>query len=302
MNTRLLPLCAALIAAFPLATQAQTPAPAAQPVTLRYKWAPGEVLRYQMTMDNSMAMTMSGQGPNAPRAMPPIAQHMVMAYDLTVQSVSPADGSATLTEHITQLTATLNGRHIPDLDAAANAYKGGFTVVMSPTGKMLSVQMPPAIAGKLPPGMDFSKLGSMVPTTLPPVPVQIGDTWQGYADLSRLFNRLPGMPALQMTVFSSLAGVSKGARPIADIRQTYQGTLGGALPTGAAAKTDMAGQLHGDTLLKFDVDNGSVAVQDGRFAMSTLVVLPKMPTFSVPKTMQMRMQMTTHLERLPSAP
>ncbi len=302
MHTRLLPLCTVLLAALPLAASVQTTAaPTAPPVTLRYKWTPGEVRRYQMTMDNNMAMTMNGQATNVPHAMPPIAQHMVMAYNTTVESVNPADGSATLTEHITQLTATLNGRHLTGLDAAANAYKGGFTVVMSPTGKMLSVQMPPAVNGHLPPGMDFSKLGNMIPTTLPPIPVQVGDTWQGYADLSRLFSHMPGLPTLQMTVFSSLAGISKDAHPIADIHQTYQGTLGGALPAGTAGKSNMAGQLHGDTLVKFDVDNGSVASQDGTFAMNARVSLPHVPGFSASKTMQMHMQMTTHLERLPGA-
>jgi len=301
MNTRLLPLCAALLAALPLAAPAQTrPASTAPPLALRYKWTPGEVLRYKMTMDSNMAMTMTGQGPNVPRAIPALATHMVMAYDLAVQSVNPADGAATLTEHITQMTGTLNGQHIPGLDAAANAYKGGFTVVMSPTGKMLSVQMPPAVNGHLPPGMDFSKLGNMTPAMLPSFPARVGDTWQDNTAM-HLFDQMPGMPTLQMTVFSSLAGISTDAHPIAGIHQEYQGTLGGAVPAGTAAKVDMTGQFHGDNLVKFDVDNGSVAAQDGTMTMNANVAVPKPPASARAMQMQMHVQMTTHLERLPGA-
>ncbi len=279
LNTRLLSLSAALLAALPLAAQAQTTAtaPTASPVTLRYKWTPGEVRYYKMTMDMNMAMTMAGQAASASRTMPAMAQHMVMAYDTAVQSVNP-DGSAILTEHITQMTATLNGQPIPGIGAIANAYKGGFTVVMSPAGKM----------------------GSMVPAILPDAPIQIGDTWQSNTDLP-MFGQMPGMPAMQLTVFSTLAGVSKGAQPIADIHQAMQGTLGGAVPAGAAGSASMAGQFHGDTSLKFDVDKGSVVGTDGTITMNTTVALPNMPDASAPKSMRMQMQMTTHLERLAGA-
>jgi len=301
LNTRLLSLSAALLAALPLAAQAQTTAtaPTASPVTLRYKWTPGEVRYYKMTMDMNMAMTMAGQAASASRTMPAMAQHMVMAYDTAVQSVNP-DGSAILTEHITQMTATLNGQPIPGIGAIANAYKGGFTVVMSPAGKVLSMQLPPAVAGQMPPGMDLSKMGSMVPAILPDAPIQIGDTWQSNTDLP-MFGQMPGMPAMQLTVFSTLAGVSKGAQPIADIHQAMQGTLGGAVPAGAAGSASMAGQFHGDTSLKFDVDKGSVVGQDGTITMDTTVALPNMPDASAPKSMRMQMQMTTHLERLAGA-
>lgn len=300
MNTRMLTLSAALLATLPLAAPAQTtPAATPQAVTLRYKWTPGEVRRYQMTMDSNMAMTMSGQGSRAPGSLPAMATHMVMAYDLAVQSVNPADGSATLTEHITQMTGTLNGSPLPGMNAAADAYKSGFTIVMSPAGKVLSMQMPPSVAGKMPPGMDFSKMFDTVPGLLPLVPVQVGDTWQSNAGM-HMFDRIPGMPALQITVFSSLEGISKAARPIASIRQAYQGTLGGPASAGTAGTPNINGQFRGSTLMKFDVDNGSVAGQDGTFAMDTSVRLPKMPG-SVPKAMQMRVQMTTHLERLPGA-
>lgn len=302
MNARLLTLSAALLAALPLAASAQTTtAPTAPPVTLRYKWTQGEVRRYKMTMDMNMAMTMSGLGPKAPATMPAFASHMVMAYDTMVQSVNPADGAATLTKHITQMTGTLNGQPMPGISAMPSAYKGGFTVVMSPAGKVLSMQLPPAVAGKLPPGMDLSKMGSMVPAILPDTPTQVGDTWQSSTTL-HLLDQMPGMPSLQTTVFSTLTGISAGTRPIADIHQTMQGTLGGAVPAGAAGAANLAGQFHADTLLKFDVNDGSVAGQDGTTTMNADVAMPNVPAAGKAMRMRMQMQMTTHLERLPSAP
>ncbi len=302
MNTRLLPLCAALIAALPLAAPAQTTtAPTARPLTLRYKWTPGEVQHYKATMDMNITMDMTGLGPKAPGLMPPMIGHTTMAYDLTVQSVNPADGSATLTEHITQMSATLNGKPMPGMETGLDANKGDVTLVLSPLGKMLSMHLPVSDAGKLPPGMDLSKIGEATPATLPSFPAHVGDTWQDNTTM-HLFNQMPGMAALQTTVFSTLAGISKDAHPIAGIRQTSQGTLNGAMPAGAAGKLDMTGQFQDDSLVKFDVDNGSMLGQDGTLTMNTHVAMPNTPATG--KTMQMRtrMQMTTHLERLPSAP
>lgn len=300
MKTRLLTLCAALplLAALPHAAGAQTPTTAAAattaPVTLRYKWTPGDVKRYKMTMDMNMAMS----GAGVP-ALPAIAQHLVMAYDTTVQSVNPVDGSATLTEHITQMTATMNGRTLPGMDAMTDAYKGGFTVVMSPAGKMLSMKLPAAITGKMPAGMDMSKMGSMTAATLPLFPARVGDTWQDTTAM-HMFDQMPGMPALQMTIFSSLAGVSADAHPVANIHQTYQGTLDSAVPAATAAKVNMAGQFHGDNMVKFDIDNGSVAAQDGTMTMNTTVAIPKMAATTKPMQMHMKMLMATHLEQLPA--
>lgn len=304
MKTRLLTLCAALplLAALPHAGAAQKPTAAATaaPVTLRYKYTPGDVKRYKMIMDMNMAMNMGGPNAAGAQAMPALAQHMVMAYDTTVQSVNPADGSATLTEHITQMTGTMNGQPIPGMGAMVDAYKGGFTVVMSPAGKMLSMQLPAAIASKMPAGMDLSKMGSMAPATLPSFAARVGDTWQDNTTM-HLFDQVPGMSAMQMTVFSSLAGISADAHPVAGIHQAYEGTLNGAAPTGTAVKVNMTGQFHGDNLVKFDIDNGSVAAQDGTVTMNANVTAPQMAAAARPMQMQMRMQMTTHLEQLPAA-
>lgn len=299
MNTRILSVSAALLAALPLAAPAQTPPlRKASPVTLRYQWTPGDVRHYRMTMDTNMTMAMSGQAASNPRTIPPITEHMVLAYNTTVQSVNPADGSATLTEHITGMTFTMNGKTLPLGSSLTNAYKDGFTVVMSPAGKMLSMHLPPSVTGKMPAGMDVSKIGSFAPALLPPGPVHVGDTWQGGSDMSSILGQIPHVPALQMTLTSSLAALSAGARPVASIRQSYQGTIGTGR-VGMPKMVKMTGQLRGSSLLKFDVGKGSVIGQDGTAAMNMSVVMPKMPTTPTAKTMQMHVQMTTHLESLP---
>jgi hypothetical protein len=301
MKTRLT-LCTALFAfLISLAAHAQTPPPTAAPVTLRLKYTPGEVLHYKMTMDMDMTTTMNGQAANSAAAIPPMKQHMETAMDQTVQSVNPADGSATLLEHITQMTSTMNGQPVPGMDALTNAYKDGFTMIMSPSGKILSFKMPPPIAGKLPPGMDLSKIGGMAATMLPAGPVRAGDTWGSDTDLSPMLGQLPGAAGMKMTILSTLAGIETGAQPIADINQTYNGTINTSTPIPNAGSLRITGRLGGTTQVQFDINDGSMTSQDGTMTMNMITRLPKNPPSSTapPQIMKMQMQMTTHLTRLP---
>lgn len=298
MNTRPCTLIA-LLALLPAAAHAQTaPATASSPaVTLRYKFTPGDIARYRMTMDMNMNIAMGRQTSAAAKPIPPILQHMVMDYNTTVESVNP-DGSASLTERITGMTMTMNGKPVPGMDSIANMYKGGIAMVMSPAGKVLSIKLPTTPGAKTIPGFDLTKIGNIAPAALPLAPVHIGDTWRGDADLASLGQSFP-IPGFQMTLRSALAGISTDTRPIATINQTFKGILGGTRLPGPTGDMRMTGLMQGTTLLKFDIDNGSIAAQDGTFTMNNTTILPKTPGTATPMTMRMRMQMATHLVRLP---
>lgn len=302
MNKQLL-TCGVMLAALPFAGHAQAPAAraASAPITLRYKYTLGEVRRYQMTMDMDMTMHMAARPASMPQ-MPPMHTHMVMAYSQTVQSVQP-DGSATLVSHITQMTTTLNGHvvFLPQTMTSADAQS--FTIVMSPTGKMLSMTLPPSVQSKMPAGMDFSKIGGIAPAMLPEDAVRIGDTWGGPADMPQMFGAaMPGMPGMQSDVVSSLAGLEPGG--IADIRQQIRGTVGSAASAGAAGLLKMQGQVEGDSLVKFDTNAGRIATQDGQERVS----IDTMPESGTPAgahkvgAISISMVMKTHLERMPAAP
>jgi hypothetical protein len=265
------------------------------------KFTPGVVVRYKMISDMDMTMTMSGKG-SAPGAIPPMHEHMESDIDQTVQSVDAADGSATILEHITHMTGTMNGQPIPGMDALTNAYKGGLTIKMGPDGRMLSIQVPPSAAGSMPAGMDLSKLGGLSVTTLPPGPVRVGDTWKGDADLSAVLAQMPGAPGLKMTVLSSLMGLDSGARTVASIGQTYSGAIDTSTPAGDAGDLHMVGKLDGISTMKFDVAGGTIDSQDGTMTMG-MTMTPPAPKASPasttpPQVMKMRMRMTTHLARV----
>jgi len=300
MNMRPL-ICAALLVTLPLAGHAQTPPPAALsgPITLRYKYAAGETRRYKLTLDMDMTMHRASTS-SAARPLPPMRQHMEMLYSQTVQSVRP-DGAATLVGHITQMTATLNGHALPLPKAMTGAYAGSFTTVMSPTGKLLSMALPPSVQGKMPRGIDISKMGGMAPASLPDKPVRVGDTWRGAADLGQMFgSAVPGMPGMQINVVSSLARVEPGG--IADIRQQLEGTIGSTLPAGNAGSVKMRGRITGDTLMKFNVKAGEITGKGGTTHMVASVLPVLLASAKKVGVINMDMTMKTHWEQLPATP
>jgi hypothetical protein len=193
----------------------------------------------------------------------------------------------------------MNGQPIPGMAAIADAYKGDFTMTMSPSGKILSMKMPPSAAGKLPAGFDISKMGGLAPNMLPVGPVRVGDTWSGDADLSAMLQSLPGSSGMKMNILSTLAALDTSAQPVADIRQTYTGNITAATPVAKAGTMHTAGTLSGTTLVKFDVAGGTMLSQDGTMSMNMTMQMPKSPATSTaaPQTMKMKMQMTTHLTR-----
>jgi hypothetical protein len=296
-------IAAILLLLLPLAGHAQTPPPAAAPMTLRLKYTHGEVLHYKVTTDTDMTMTTGGPSAQTPAALPAINEQMAMDMVQTVQSVNPADGSATILEHMGPMTGTLNSQPIPGLSDINGMYMNDFTIVMSPGGKMLSMTIPPSAAGKMPDPFDISKLGGVAPNMLPTGPVRVGDTWDGDTDLSSRFQALPGAAGMKMKIQSTLAAIDTSAQPVADIRQTFTSNITTATPAGAAGTVQTAGTLAGTSTVKFDVTGGTMLSQDGTTNMDMTIQMPKpSPTSTAaPQPLKMKMQMTTHLTLLPTA-
>ena len=159
------------------------PAPAtpeAGTVTLRYKFTPGQVLKYRMTMNMNMATGAAGRSFNTTTT-----GGGDMTY--TVQSVD-ASGNATVLVQATSfdMATKLNGQTIAMPASATDALKKGYTVVLSPTGKMVSMSGLGTQAG----GMDINQLmnssGLGGLSQLPDQPVKVGDVWRASSSLGAM--------------------------------------------------------------------------------------------------------------------
>ena len=276
-------LCAALPAAAPAAPQG---------VLLRLKFTPGQVTRTKVTMD--MDYTVSGlPGAAAPTAM---KMHMAQVLSRTVQSVA-ADGAATLLVHQEsgETTLSVNGK-AQALPADASAPRDVMTLVMTPTGKVVSSQMLGAAGAESPmQGMDMSKMqGMQGRLDFPDAPVNVGDSWKGTAALDKIFGAtaLSGMTA-SMAMQSTLTSVSPAG--IASINQTLIGTFGGgASPGGHAFQMD--GTMSGAGTYSFDTAAGQDAGYTGAYTLNFAITTPQMAN-----PLNMQGQMTIRRDPLPAS-
>ena len=301
MNTKLV-LAAASLLAFCPPLHAQTPsavppsaspaAPAAAPVTLRYKFAVGQTRRYRLDTDMNMLMATGQTGAGVP-----IEMTMEMVMRQTVKSVRSADGAATLTTQIEAFHMLRNGQSVPLPDAEAAKMKQPFTQVMLPTGKILSMEMP-ALKGMSAPGMDFGK-GMFTTALLPDGPVKIGDQWSGAVDAA--------MAGVQTTFTATLASLdTKDGVTLATIQNKQSGTIAKTLSQGMPVTMKMQGQLTGTATQVFDTTAGTIRSATGTSGTDMTMTFGKAADGTLPpgmpSAMKMQMQMKFMMQRLSDTP
>ncbi len=166
-------------------------------MTLRYKFAVGQVHRYEYDAETDVLMQTGQTGAGIP-----ISMTTKTTMRQTVKSIRPADGAATVITQIESVRVLRNGQEVPMPEEQQAKMKQAFTQVMLPTGEILSFNAP-ALSGAGMPGMDFSKgmLGNLGSTVaLPTGPVKVGDTWTSSG-------AAPGM-GFDMASTSALAALS----------------------------------------------------------------------------------------------
>ena len=302
MNIRI--LAAALAAAFPVAAFAQnapaappvapTPpvvitTPAAQAVTLRYKFALGQVRRYKMTMTMTGAMLTGQSGAGVP-----MNTVIEMTMRQTVKDIRPSDGAATIEQQIESMQTSMNGKDVPSSPQQGAILKNPSTSVMLPTGKVVSIQMPAMAANALP-GMDFSKALSSANVAFPDLPVKVGDVWNGAVTA--------GMAGMKMLTTSTLAGVdTSNSGQIATINQKIDGDINMNVSKGMPITMKIAGKMTGDGTQIFDVAAGEIAKQtmtmDINFLMQFTPPAGQTVPAGMPGAMKMAMKETVTMERL----
>lgn len=290
MKTNYLLAAAVLLAVSPLTAHAQTATPvpaspalasAAQPLTLRLKFTPGQTLYYSMTTDTNGTMLTGQSG-----AGMPIQIHMQMLMHQTVKEVRASDGAATIDVGIDTMSMGMSGQTMPIPPEKMAQMKTIGTMVILPTGKTVSFTPSSALSTSGPmPGMDLSHtnaMGSM--GQFPDAPVKIGDTWKSAI--------AAGMMGMQVASAFSLTSLDAAdGKTVAIIHQTTNGTFGGPGADGAAAPgpmgMKMSGTVKGTGTLRFDVDAGTVLGQTSQADVAMTMTPPG-------ATEPMKMQMKAH--------
>lgn len=301
MNTKLIFAAASLLAFCPVLHAQTAPvapalpaAPAAAPVTLRYKFAVGQVRRYEYDMDMTMNM-LTGQNGGAI----PMNMTMQMVMRQTVKSIRPADGAATLSTEIESLHMLQGGQKVPLPEDAQTKMKQPFTQVMLPTGKILSMEAP-GMSGMGAAGMDFSKNMFSTTALLPDGPVKVGDTWNGVADAATA--------GVQTSFTATLTGVDqKNGAALATIQQKQTGRIDKTMTQGMPAAMNMHGLITGKASQVFDTTAGAIQSATGTSGADMTMTFAKaaaggaMPP-GMPSAMKMQMQMKYTLTHLSDAP
>lgn len=298
LTAAVLAFCPVLHAEAPPAASAVPAVPSvtalvSAPVTLRYKFAVGQVRRYSYDMDMNMDMLTGQSG-----ASIPITMTMQMTMSQTVKSIRPTDGAATLSTKIESVHMLRNGKEVV-LPADTQAKMGqSFTQVMLPTGKILSISAP-GMAGMGAPGMDFSK-NMFIPTVLLPAgPVKIGDLWSGAVEAPTA--------GTQTTFNATLMGIDqKNGATLATIKSNTTGTIDKSLSVGMVATMKMSGTVSGTGTQVFDTTAGAVQSATGTVDTDMIMNFGKPANGAeapagMPSSMKMQMQTKFTMVRLADA-
>ena len=255
LTAAVLAFCPILHAEVPPAAPAASAVPSvtalvSAPVTLRYKFAAGQVRRYSYDMDTNINMLTGQSG-----ASIPIIMTMQMTTIQTVKSVRPADGAATLSTKIESMHMLQNGKEVA-LPADAQAkLSQPFIQVMLPTGKILSMEIP-GMASMNAPGMELSKIMLTGTPLLPNGPVKIGDQWTGAVEAA--------VAGAQSYFAATLTGVDhKNGATLATIESKTTGTIDKSLSAGMPATMKMSGTVSGTGIQIFDATAGTVQSATG---------------------------------------
>lgn len=276
-------------------------------VTLRYKFNPGQIDNYKLTMD--MKMSMPGM-PGAPAQ--PINMSVSAIWAQKVLGVLP-DGSAKIRMTFKHMDISAPG--FPMGDKTAKVTKDASVIlVMAPDGRILSSQ---GSAGL--PGMDSDKLGfgKMINqmgiygiSTFPHQEVAVGQSWQNTIPLFGDAGGIKTDSTLQA------AAVQIGKTVASRIDQTIQGKLDLATMMALMAKKIPSKQPYGSgpnpfASLKgsmdisgasstfFSPDKGMLIKSDGVLRM---VVQMQMPQEAVakgaPAQMNLNLDMAVNVQKV----
>jgi hypothetical protein len=273
---------------------------AAQSVTLRYRWAKGDVVTYRLTSQTDTSVTgMPGAGPMT------LAQTMTQVLKFTAEEIA-ADGTATLRQtfesikmqlngpsgRVTYDTAAPNTNPNPMIEAmrrVLGAMAGeSIVVVMAADGTVVSIsgttKILDKIAANLPqdPGAEAITQGmksilseealkatlAQSFAKLPADPVKVGDTWRGQLALgAEIVGKILGTSTFTLKAIEGTADAQIARIAVALVLK--QESV--AAPSGPANIVMRLGDSKGEGEMMFDVGKGRIRRSTMRTDMPSIV-------------------------------
>ncbi len=218
------------------------PAHAAAPsaILLKYKYSPGEVLKFQVAENIDSQVTVGTR-------TTPVTSHTVSELTQTVKSVDPTTGNATLQVQFGRPTMTLDGK-VVNLPLAPATAANGVTMVVTPAGNPKSVTGGIGASsvfmgsGSTPPGILSGSFGQL--SVFPSHTVRIGDAWRSSSAVAQA--------GLQLFAKQTLVSVdTKGVDSVATIDSRYSIDMTPKAPGGGMAVSGTGREL-------FDVGTGTL--------------------------------------------
>lgn len=279
-------LAAFLFAVGSLGASAHNVAAPVKSVTLRYKFAPGQMRRWKMhTSQSSTLLTGKSAAPM------PLNMTTDMVVRQIVKTVRATDGAATSSGEIEDLHVFTNGKETP-FPNNSFAQKKSYTIIALPSGKVISFQM----SGTPEKEQSNNFTGSNI--VLPDRPLKIGDSWRGTATAPQ--------DGTQVTLINTLTGFDhSGGGFQAIIQQKMTGVMKKTITQGVVSPMDLNGKISGSGTYVFDMDAGTIS----RLACVSTVSMTLTPKLSPgatvgqqpPKAMKMEMQSQVTMTRIEDA-
>jgi len=234
-------------------------------VLLRYKFHKGDRYRYKMSMDNIGNVT-------AGTMTVPMKQHMEIGMTQTVTDIDAATGNATIQVQLTSFDMQMNGKAQPLPPAVLEPLKKASQIVMSPSGKVVTADVPAAGAAM----GGQSPWASMQSTpVLPEQAVKPGDSWEQVQQIPGM-----GMSVRIPMVYTGVIG--RGGHTLARINQSMNIDMKGDQAGGTAMPVAQIGTMKGTGSQLFDIDLGLPVSQEMTMHMDTTMAIPNAPRPGAP--------------------
>lgn len=228
-------------------------------ITLRYKFTPGELLRYNLKMVMNMNMAIAGQTKSMPVTTTAI-------YRMRTVKVLP-NGDAEIRAAVESMKSDMNGSELP-LNASSLPV---ISYIMSPRGDMKSFKMEGDGFGAA--GNPFSKMTDLqgMSPTLPEKAIKVGDSWQQDVPFPDMGSSSP----ITMTgkVKNQFLLTSASAK-VASIQQYQSGDFQMKMKTGnAGGNAASAGNMDMKGNLCFSIEKGHLVscTTSGKTHVDTMV-------------------------------
>lgn len=168
------------------AAEGKTPAPAAEPVLLRYRFAPGQIVRYVTSDDSTVEIEQSGEATTVQYSTRTWKHYRVKSVDASGTAVVEvvidrvhmrASGEGQTVEFDSREPGAAPPQFAHILDTIGRAV---VALRVNPSGRMEGAEF---LLGRETQPLSVQDRDAQILTLLPPEPVRVGETWKERFDV-----------------------------------------------------------------------------------------------------------------------